>query len=315
MKNLDPARGTQTLLLGLAVVGFGLAGLGILAYFDWQQYVKEDGLTGDAWTGTAIVGGVSLLFVAGGGLLVFVGRAEQARQREIAGAAAVEAQAVAEGDAGWRPGPAVVDHLGRPLPSDRVFFVEPPPEIGPVVSAYSSLKQGVVPRGAAYQTAATICWAALGFAAGWLLGVALPGSDPTAPPCIAAFGALFAGLFAWGMTRFKHACHYVGTEGVARFLCLGSRDNLTQRERFLFRDAFDLRISETEVYGSVAYQKTRFSFDWTDAEGKVLFQITGSYIRTWDGHNPWLHAVRQFAGAAANAWKEYRLHQAEGRLR
>ena len=50
-----------------------------------------------------------------------------------------------------------------------------------------------------------------------------------------------------------------------------------------------------------------FSFDWTDEAGTVLFHITGIYIRTSQGDNPWLHAVRQFAEGAAEAWKNHRL--------
>jgi len=42
----------------------------------------------------------------------------------------------------WTPSPELTDHAGNPLAQDLLFWTEPPAEIGPVISAYSTAHQG-----------------------------------------------------------------------------------------------------------------------------------------------------------------------------
>src|SRR5438552_16344715 len=42
----------------------------------------------------------------------------------------------------WRPAENVTNHAGQPLVGDREFFQPPPPEIGDVISAWSTLRAG-----------------------------------------------------------------------------------------------------------------------------------------------------------------------------
>ena len=79
--------------------------------------------------------------------------------------------------------------------------------------------------------------------------------------CVASLAALIGG--AW--VQFQHACSYVGTEGVARFICAGHRENLERGEVFLFWDATDLRTATTRHYTNGVYQGTEYRFDWIDA--------------------------------------------------
>jgi hypothetical protein len=198
------------------------------------------------------------------------------------------------------------------LTPERDYFVAPPTEIGEVLSADVSLRKGTRVRGLGACLLAALVLGIVGFLLGWLLMAFLEPKDATASPTVGVLLALFGALAGWGLTRFKHVCRYVGREGVARFVCAARRQRLTLCEVFLFRDAADLRTSQTQVHRNGFYQGTEFRFDWTDAAGRVRFQITGAYRGSGDGRNPWTDGHYQWGCAAETAWNLYRLaHRAD----
>src|SRR5262249_6577372 len=89
-------------------------------------------------------------------------------------------------------------------------------------------------------------------------------------------GAIGATLAVY-LTRFKHTCSYVGRDGVARFVCSGDRTQLTVAEVFCFRDATELRTSQTRHYMNGAYQGTDYTFSWTDINGLTKYVIHGRH--------------------------------------
>jgi hypothetical protein len=95
---------------------------------------------------------------------------------------------------------------------------------------------------------------------------------------------------------------------VARFVCSGDRANLTTREVFRFRDAAEIRSSQTMHYTNGAYTHTSFSSEWTDVGGRSRYTITGTY-KSKD-NNPPADNLYHFAQAAELSWTYYLAEQA-----
>jgi hypothetical protein len=205
-----------------------------------------------------------------------------------------------------RQGP-VPNHAGEPLPADADFFALPPDEIGPIVSAYTTLRQGKQPL----STGARLI--GLGFAglAGLGVGVLLVTLAQVRSEFWQVVWPLGGGVaclaLALWATGFTHTCTYVGQEGVARFVCSGSRYNVTEREVFRFRDATELRTSQTLRYVNGVYQGTSYGFHWTDVGGRQRYEITGTHKS--EAGTPPATDPYQFARATEVAWTVYLLGQ------
>ena len=143
MKGSDPASGTQTVLLGIACLASGLAGLGFAAWCANDEIRKNGRLDGDAISGVAIIGCGGLMFLGFGVVCTYCGWKDRESARVIHQITAIDPPPES---AAWKPPPTVTDHLGQPLGFDRDFFVPPPPEIGEILSADSSLRLGGATR-------------------------------------------------------------------------------------------------------------------------------------------------------------------------
>jgi hypothetical protein len=169
----------------------------------------------------------------------------------------------------------VPDHTGRPNRSTADFFVPPPPEIGPLVSAASTLQVTDQPMGLAERIhrvlAMVLVLSAGGLGIGLWLGM-MRGGVVYAIVCPIA-GLVAAGV-VWIRTRFEHACTYVGTLGAARYRCHGSRDNLIERSVFLFRDAVALHSKVTRYYQNKHLQRSEYDYDWLLSGGSPAFQVS-----------------------------------------
>jgi hypothetical protein len=108
-------------------------------------------------------------------------------------------------------------------------------------------------------------------------------------------------------TRFSHTCTYVGREGVARFGCSGRRDRITQAEVLCFRDAAELRTSQTLRYRNGIYQGTDYKFTWTDVVGRKRYAIDGTH-NSEKGMPPTTDPYH-FGRAAEMAWSTFLLGQ------
>jgi hypothetical protein len=98
----------------------------------------------------------------------------------------------------------------------------------------------------------------------------------------------------------------VGREGIARFLRLGNRGKFDTRI-LRFRDAAELRATKTLRYSNRVLHGIDYSFTWTDASGRAVFRIAGTYkavpgkLVSSDSYH--------FATAAEVAWSNYLLRQ------
>ena len=205
----------------------------------------------------------------------------------------------------------IPNHGDGRLPADADFFAPAPQAIGPLRSAWTTLREGKQPISPVLRIVLILA-VALG---GLLLGagiVMVCEPDDFWVVAIPVGAAAIGALIAWAVTRFNHTCTYVGRDGVARFVCSGSRDNLTTKEVFLFREAVDLRTAQTHYYRNGVYQNTSFAFTWYDVGGRKRYAVSGAH----NSHNntpPPTHYY-QFARAAELAWTVYLLDDVDRQL-
>jgi hypothetical protein len=217
-------------------------------------------------------------------------------------------------DAPWRPPASVTDHSGAPLDTTRDFFAAPPPEIGPVLSAWSTLKAGTFVWPIWLRVA---LYAALSLLAGF---VAIHFTDPlidaSAPDAwiphsiiwiLSAAGGLVA-LWLVKVPRATHECTYVGRDGVAMFTLRSGR--VVRPFRVLpFGSAHGLYRSDTHQYlNGAIYGGTSFHFTWRDAHGQELHTWSGGH--TEKGRAPRRRSVHELASAAERAWNQHRIRRA-----
>ncbi len=198
----------------------------------------------------------------------------------------------------------MTDHCGRALPLLADFFVPAPPEIGEILSAYTSLKFGVKPLSKVIRTALILGLAGGGPLLGFWLGSLTKVMVPIL--IIGIIAGAIAALIAFYVTRFAHRCSYVGREGIARFLCVGNRGTIDGRV-LRFRDATELRVTKTLRYSNRKLQGLDYSFTWTDASGRAVYRIAGTYNSA--AANAVSSDSYHFATAAEVAWSNYRLRQ------
>jgi hypothetical protein len=209
------------------------------------------------------------------------------------------------------PDDEITDHGGRRLSSKVEFFADPPAEIGPIFSAYTTLREGKKPYSLGARLLGTGVAGSLGLGLGVLivLGASVR-NEFWQVVWPVGLTILIAGL-ALLATNFSHTSTYVGRDGVARFKCRNSRENVTA-EVFRFRDATELRTSQTVHYVNGVYQNTTYSFQWTDVGGRTRYTIAGQH-RSKQGNPPSTDAFH-FARAAEFAWTYYLLGEVHQRL-
>jgi tetratricopeptide (TPR) repeat protein len=208
----------------------------------------------------------------------------------------------------------VPNHGGGRHAADLDFFAGPPPEIGPLVSAHSTLKRGVVPATTAQRIRALVI--------GLLIGVAIGAGIDILASVESAFWyyawpiglGLIGTLGGWGSTEFSHSCTYVGQLGVARYVCKKRRDHITDQRTLLFPWVTELRTSVTRRYRNSVYQGTDYSHAWSDAKGAVHFVIAGTYANE-KGAPKDPTDYYHFALAAETTWSYYLLERADEELR
>ncbi len=203
-------------------------------------------------------------------------------------------------------------HAGPPLAADADFFVRPPAEIGPLLSAETTLvtaKHPVSP-GARWMLIGGLMMGVY-YCLIYLAGMAKLQVSPGIHIMSACIG-LIAGIAAWCATRFSHTCSYVGQQGVARYRIKGSRHATPREEIFLFRLARNLKTAETDNYYNGVYTATSYDYRWHDRDDRTVFRLNGSYRskqRTPKPKDPF-----HFAKMAEIAWSLYLLDAAQAQL-
>ena len=204
------------------------------------------------------------------------------------------------------------NHGGAPQHPDADFFADPPPDIGPVLSANTTLRRSVEPWSTGGRTGLSVGVGSLGFLLGYFIVDAI---DPFDSIWL-VFWPLVCGVISGGIalvcTGFKHTCTYVGREGLARFTCTGNRDNVPGVEVFRFVDARELRTAQTRQHYHGVYAGTNYTYTWSDVNGRTRYLITGRH-KSEEGTPPSTDPF-QFARAAESAWTIFLLDETERAL-
>jgi hypothetical protein len=200
----------------------------------------------------------------------------------------------------WHPEPGVTHHSGIPIDSALDFFALPPPEIGEIRTAASTLKNNKRPMPLVSRLLLCGMIASLGIAALRLLDLQ--------EPVLYTLLCLVLAPLTWYFTRFRHECSYVGKLGTARRFCKGHRGNVYKTEQFLFDEAAELRTSQTRHYTNGVYTGTSYEHNWTTAEGKKRYRVTGRY--TGESRPPKPESPFHFAQSAELAWSSCLMERA-----
>ena len=206
----------------------------------------------------------------------------------------------------------VKNHGGVRHARDLDFFAGPPREIGPLISAHSSLAKGVEPTPTGKRLVYLIIWSAIFLGVGVAIDHFAALKDgfwywawPVGLPLIAAF-------ISWSSTSFDHTCTYIGKLGVARYNCSKRRNNISDQKTLLFEWVTELRTSGVRRYRNGVYQGTDYTHSWSDAKGAVHFVIRGSHNS--ENGLPGATDAYMFAHASEIAWSEYLLDRADEEL-
>jgi hypothetical protein len=203
---------------------------------------------------------------------------------------------------------SLTTHAGTFLYDDDDLFEDAPPEIGRLVSVFTSLKRDKEPKPMVLRAAIALGAFFVGFFLTAFIAMLIQGMRVRPEKLLIAMffggivGLVLAGITFW-WTRFSHTCSYVGAKGIALFKCSGDRDNVKETGFFLFKDATELRINQTRHYYNGVYTGTTYSYIWTDEDGTTVYQLGGRYRS--EAGTPKPTDPYHFALAAEDAWTRY----------
>jgi hypothetical protein len=176
----------------------------------------------------------------------------------------------------WQPTEGIVGHGGQPLDPAREFFSLPPAEIGEVISAHTTLLRGKEPFSIGTRVSIVLLPAAAVMGIAYLIATQNRREADTIL-CLGIAVASAAMATAWYFTRFRHICSYAGSEGLAVFGMPGSRAATLRSSIFMFERAAELRTKQTRRFINGFYFGTTYDFIWTDAHGRFIYWLKGSY--------------------------------------
>ncbi len=200
----------------------------------------------------------------------------------------------------WTPPEGVNRHAGEPLEPGTDFFAAPPPEIGEIITADSTLRVNKRPMKAATRL---VVAGLAGWAVAMVVYLITSANHVEGELIWQILAFLPTALIVWFVTSFSHTCSYVGKLGVARVKCKGNRDRCKPFEMFLFEDASELRTGQTRHYHNGVYTGTNYYFHWTDAAGNRRFKLSGTY--RGEKKPPKAKDPFHFATMAEYAWSMY----------
>jgi hypothetical protein len=202
----------------------------------------------------------------------------------------------------WHPQTDLVDHVGQPLSPEMVFFTPPPPEIGDIMSLYSSMEIGMkmLQRRRGYKRKAALAIVTIAFLA---FGIIVLANFPGAGILVGIATLLIGPFIAMKIGYIVHRCSFVGTQGFS----IVEWNNRTQAckppKTFLFKNASTLHSSIIHGYYGPIYHSSMYMICWRDTKGKVAWSANTQY-RKRKGLPP-LHSLYHFYQSTESAWRKY----------
>ena len=199
-----------------------------------------------------------------------------------------------EFDSVWSPPEDVLHHTGSPIKENVVFFAAPPPEIGKVRSADSTLTHP--PKSSLGKI--TLLVSGIGLFTAIVMGVRLWSCWPFPIVLVITLAVL-----AWIASAISYRCSFVGERGLAIAAIKQLRRSAPKEDNLLFEDAIALYASQTSTYVNGRYTGTNHKYRWT-RQGQPDFVIEGGHDKKGalaSGHP--LYAAQ----ASESAWTQHLL--------
>lgn len=204
----------------------------------------------------------------------------------------------------WMDGSEVALLNGDPIPETMDFPIEPPAEIGPVRSAYSTCVIGKPLRSSVKR------WIGIGLsfvipAAGMCIAILMSGGKDArlVGGVIGVFTGLVIASLVLYFTRGNNRIAFVGELGVAQYSLGSSRDIIKRTELFEFQNAIDLFTQSTRQFINGIYTGTTYNYEWKNAEGQRAFRLAGTYSS--QKGNPKAKDPYHIANAAEAMWTAF----------
>ncbi|MGK7944534.1 MAG: hypothetical protein AB4058_08685 [Microcystaceae cyanobacterium] len=205
----------------------------------------------------------------------------------------------------WSPSQDIVRHCGEAIPTTMDFFRSPPPQIGRVISAESSLLTSQKALSWEYRA----LFMAMAVIVGALVTDIIFKLTGLSESILLAFRILIlitvafvSGVIVYMSTRFLPKCSYVGEQGIAEFSYQGKK---LKRRLLLFAEAKNLLVEQTRHYSNGLYTHTNYNYSWVQKNEKK-FSLYGVY-RSEEG-SPDANSEWYFAASAEGAWNQYMLN-------
>lgn len=189
-------------------------------------------------------------------------------------------------DYSWRPFPNVVSHDGLPLSIDADFFTPPPKEIGKIISANTTLTKTAQPMNVYLRSILIGC-----------AGVVLQMVCANTAFSLLAGG--FIGLIIWQITQFRRSCSYVGTNGLAEYYLVGSRQGKIRAKFLLFENVDELYTKILHYYTDNIYSMTWYEYRWV-SKSSHPFVINGFYTRRFGRDSNYM-----LGSQVESSWNKY----------
>ncbi|NJK30058.1 MAG: hypothetical protein HC940_07845 [Acaryochloris sp. SU_5_25] len=206
----------------------------------------------------------------------------------------------------WIPAGNVTRHTDSLIAPDMDFFADPPPEIGTIISADSSLNSSSESKRIQSRIRSCLWEGIYGAAIGGLVALAVE-----LPLLGSLIGVAIAVILVLLSTRYAYHCSYVGERGIALSYLKGHRSAQPQTRIFCFQDGKNLYTQQTRSYYNGIYTGTTFNYRWTRLSTPD-FKLEGAH-RSEKG-NPPPENLWHFADAAEGAWSVHLLQLVDQQL-
>ncbi|BAE50500.1 hypothetical protein [Paramagnetospirillum magneticum] len=200
----------------------------------------------------------------------------------------------------WQPGPSVAIALAC---HDRVFFAPPPPDIGTVRAAYTSMRGDSSPLGLPPRLGYALLLGVAVTVPGWLLAP-LAGLSDAALVALLPLSFCYGMALGWFITDASETCVFVGSDGI--WQCWFAADGPMPTSGFFFTNADAAYVSGTEVVspriGGQPTGERYYEYSWVSLDGNRVHELKGHYhVRNYRESS-----LAELDDAALEAWTAHR---------
>jgi hypothetical protein len=204
------------------------------------------------------------------------------------------------------PSTAMTGFGGQSIPEDANFFAAPPPQIGAVLAAETTMRLSSEPASIPKRIGIAAITGTVG--AGLMYSLGFLNSHLSAPESgfamrLMIFGFVVLGGFAFLATG-ADTCTYLGEHGIVDFRFSPDPAKRSSPKFFLFSDAAELRTEFVDKFVNGAYTGTTYNFWWRDAHKRMLYSVSGRYLLSDENGTPSPKSTFHLGKWAEDLWSQ-----------